>query len=361
VTTAQKSRTLTRQVSHLGEVRFDGAVWVDVIYGSPGELARVINQKITIVAGRAISMPMCRADRARRNVDTHRGLPAMTRATGGQSAAVPALFHRRPDSRSASNGAWSMNKSARPARPLTSLVDLIEQPLALRRPQRFVIDPERLDLFDGRISEPALRQVWRTMHLAAERGHIFQVWSRHVERMAALVPALNHGIFPDRRDAPRHLRNLWLGMSIHTQQEADERMPTLLRLGAQLHFAWCVPLRGELALEPYFLDGRGLAWVVAGGGETPPHPVWLMKLRLECELHRVPFHFYGWGAWMPAEDAPDEPLNGQSTVIVDPDGSVRADGVAGFGRVMVRVGLSRSGKLLDGRVWDAVPDPEQNR
>jgi hypothetical protein len=64
---------------------------------------------------------------------------------------------------------------------------------------------------------------------------------------------------------------------------------------------------------------------------------------------------------MPAEDAPDEALNGRSTVIVDPDGSVRRDGVAGFGRVMARVGLSRSGKLLDGRVWDAVPDPEQNR
>lgn len=86
MTAAPKSRTPTRQVSHLGEVRFDGAVWVDAIYGSPGELARVINQKITIIAGRAISMPMRRADRARRNVDTHRGLPAMTRATGGQSA-----------------------------------------------------------------------------------------------------------------------------------------------------------------------------------------------------------------------------------------------------------------------------------
>ena len=36
----------------------DGAVCVDAIYGSPGGLARVINQKITIVVGRAISMPM---------------------------------------------------------------------------------------------------------------------------------------------------------------------------------------------------------------------------------------------------------------------------------------------------------------
>ena len=60
MTTAQKSRTLTRQASHFGEVRFDGAVCVDAIYGSPGGLARVINQKITIVVGRAISMPMRR-------------------------------------------------------------------------------------------------------------------------------------------------------------------------------------------------------------------------------------------------------------------------------------------------------------
>jgi hypothetical protein len=48
------------------------------------------------------------------------------------------------------------------------------------------------------------------------------------------------------------------------------------------------------------------------------------------------------------------------TVIVDPDGSVHTDSVAGFGRVMARVGAERSGKVLDGCVWNAVPDPEQN-
>ena len=161
-----------------------------------------------------------------------------------------------------------MNTPARPSRPVTSLVDLIEQPLALRRPQRFVIDPARLDLFDGRISEPALRQVWRTMRLAAERGHVFQIWSRHVERMAALVPILNRALLSDRRDAPGHLRNLWLGVPISTQQEADERAPILLGIDASIHFAWCVPLRAELELEPYFLDDRGIGWVVAGGGDT---------------------------------------------------------------------------------------------
>ncbi|KPV49969.1 hypothetical protein SE17_29630, partial [Kouleothrix aurantiaca] len=48
MTTAQKPRTLTRQVSQLGEVRFDGAVWVDAIYGSPGGLGHVLSQKITV-------------------------------------------------------------------------------------------------------------------------------------------------------------------------------------------------------------------------------------------------------------------------------------------------------------------------
>ena len=254
-----------------------------------------------------------------------------------------------------------MTTPARPSRSVTSLVDLIEQPLALRRPQRFVIDPARLDLFDGRISEQALRQVWRTMRLAVERGHVFQVWSRHVEHMAALVPILNHALQSDRRDAPRELRNLWLGAAMSTQQEADERAPLLLGIDASIHFAWCVPLRAELALDPYLQDGRKIGWVVAGGGESPPHPVWLTKLRLACEAHRIPFSFSGWGVWMPAEDAPGEALNDASTVIVDPDGSVREGGVAGFGRVMARAGQSQHGRLLDGRVWDAVPDPEQNR
>ena len=48
MTTAQKPRTLTRQVSQLGEVRFDGDVWVDAIYGSPGGLGHVLSQKITV-------------------------------------------------------------------------------------------------------------------------------------------------------------------------------------------------------------------------------------------------------------------------------------------------------------------------
>ena len=40
MTTAQKPRTLTRQVSQLGEVRFDGAVWVDAIYADVQAWAR---------------------------------------------------------------------------------------------------------------------------------------------------------------------------------------------------------------------------------------------------------------------------------------------------------------------------------
>lgn len=158
--------------------------------------------------------------------------------------------------------------------------------------------------------------------------------------------------------------NVWVGTSVEDQTRADERIPQLLAIPARVRFLSCEPLLGPLDLKlrhGYFryiddrqtrcIVGQDIHWVIAGGESGPGaramHPDWARSLRDQCQAADVPFFFKQWGEWQPlATTAGMQHLPFGQYVL--PDASSH-----GFG--FARNGKKKSGRMLDGRIWNEFP------
>jgi Protein of unknown function (DUF5131) len=192
---------------------------------------------------------------------------------------------------------------------------------------------------------------------------------------------------------PTVLPNVWLGVSAERQQEANERIPHLLRTPAAVRFASAEPLLGHIAFHALNLDtdrpsnalqGKQcvpddslegyhnediprLDWVIVGGesgpGARPMHPDWARSIRDWCSASNVAFFFKQWGAYKDGSDfAPDAiaVLNdgrrcfGSKKAMEELD---RNDFVMPHNPTMMRrVGKKAAGRLLDGVEHSAMPE-----
>lgn len=162
----------------------------------------------------------------------------------------------------------------------------------------------------------------------------------------------------------RHMwpRNAAIGCSVVNDEEADRDIPKLLNAKNRLN-----PAFAFLSMEPLLGDVSGLAWHLPGidwiiaGGETdqgghkarPMHPDWVRRLRDVAVENQVAFHFKQWGEWAPMTD-----VAGSQLIAISPEGLTRQnDGTAGFRSEawMQRVGKAKSGRTLDGGIWDERP------
>lgn len=83
--------------------------------------------------------------------------------------------------------------------------------------------------------------------------------------------------------------NLWLGTSISTQAEADERIPHLLKCPAAVRYVMVTP-KEEIDLSRWL---SALNLVVVSGGSEPMHPDCVRSIRDQCVAAGVPFWFDG--------------------------------------------------------------------
>lgn len=162
------------------------------------------------------------------------------------------------------------------------------------------------------------------------------------------------------------LPNLWLGITVCNQQEADKNIPLLLTTPAAkrfvsvepmpeavdldkkmqiCEFTQANPLTGEWEYEhqpcPNGTHGGGvqcgihysLDWVICGGetgpGARPMHPAWVESLWKQAHAAKVPFFFKGWGEFA-----------------TDMSGDCKP----------VRVGKKAAGRKLYGVEWNEVPN-----
>lgn len=173
--------------------------------------------------------------------------------------------------------------------------------------------------------------------------------------------------------------NVWLGITVVTQAEADRDVSKLLKVPAALRFISAEPLLGPINLTrlaretenwTFFDDAltgfrahqcggssgnNKIDWVIAGGESGPDarpmHPDWVRSLRDQCVGAGVPFFFKQWGEWAPNCDH-GKPLSKPAcTTIGRP-----APGKKG---VMFRCGKKNAGRTLDGETWDQVPEQPQ--
>jgi protein gp37 len=111
--------------------------------------------------------------------------------------------------------------------------------------------------------------------------------------------------------------NIWLGVTVCNQEEAEKNIPILLKTPAARMFLSCEPLLGPINLAnlAFFIDendnivpsdGREndeIRWLIVGGESGPHarplHPDWVRSLRDQCAAAMVPFFFKQWGTWQP--------------------------------------------------------------
>jgi protein gp37 len=213
----------------------------------------------------------------------------------------------------------------------------------------------------------------------------------------------------------RRRDNVWLLTSVENQAAARTRIGPLLacdHLVPVLGLS-CEPLLGPLDLNftvewsrpscstvnchstyaVHPLTGVGaynggaphprIRLVIAGGesghGARPMHPDWVRSLRDQCiaadnpnvvDEWRTPvaFFFKQWGEWRPPRPGESfDTIKGRTwkppAFLIASDGNLHCTrNAAGDGAVpMIHSGKKDAGRLLDGQIWDQMPETEENQ
>lgn len=181
--------------------------------------------------------------------------------------------------------------------------DRLEMPLHWRKPAMVFVN-SMSDLFHEDVPDEFILQMFSVMERCPQ--HIFQVLTKRPERMVDVLG----GTSGAGLGAPL-LPNVWLGVSVEDQANADERIPLLLEAPAAIRFLSCEPLLGPIDLTripdpfgpPVVIDSlRGfyynklhaitrIGWVIVGGESGPHHrpmaTAWAEGILYQCQAAGV--------------------------------------------------------------------------
>lgn len=183
---------------------------------------------------------------------------------------------------------------------LTLQPQALDLPLRWRKPQTIFVN-SMSDLFHKDIPEDYIQSVFAVMNKA--NWHQYQVLTKRADRLLELSPVLPWQ------------SHIWMGTSVESRDYLC-RVDALRRTNANVKFLSLEPLLGALP----GLDLSGIDWVIVGGesgpGARPMASEWVRDIRDQCVKAEVPFFFKQWGG----------------------------------------VQKKRTGRLLDGRTWDQMPN-----
>lgn len=181
--------------------------------------------------------------------------------------------------------------------------------------------------------------------------------------------------------------NVWLGITVVNQAEADRDIHKLLAIPARVRFLSMEPLLGPVDLRFHIFseptgnfrthagkrqmelrkpaDG-GLHWVIIGGESgphaRPMHPDWVQSLCDQCLSSGVAFLFKQWGEWTPGVNVERHTgivktatwFNGQWNF--GEEDLATEDGHIDEEPDLYRVGKQQAGRYLDGLLHDGYPE-----
>lgn len=178
-------------------------------------------------------------------------------------------------------------------------------------------------------------------------------------------------------------RNVWLGITVVNQVEAERDIPKLLKVPARVRFLSVEPMIGPINFAGMFAnpanpaDGtnalEALDWIICGGESghkaRPMHPDWARSLRDQCAAADVRFLFKQWGEWAEEDTGLPAPLVAREgdpefdAEVARHDGFISLDGhfVTASDDMAYGVayrGLMRSGKKATGRLLDGIEHNE---
>jgi protein gp37 len=177
---------------------------------------------------------------------------------------------------------------------------MLDLPLRWRSPKRIFVN-SMSDLFHDEVPDSFIHQVFAVMRNAD--WHQYQVLTKRSERLLELSSELDW--------APQ----VWMGVSVENKDYAY-RIDHLRKTKAKVKFLSLEPLLGPLPR----LNLQGIDWAIVGGesgpGARPIHPEWVAEIRDQCVKAGVAFFFKQWGG----------------------------------------VQKSKTGRKLEGRTWDEMPE-----
>ena len=260
--------------------------------------------------------------------------------------------------------------------------DRLEKPLHWKKPRRVFVN-SMSDLFHPDVHSGFIRRIFSVM-LDCEQ-HTFMILTKRAGRMAQYIERYPWS------GAMKEAGNVWLGVSVHDQKSADERIPILLQTPAAHRFVSFEPALGavdfrgplygfpeqvsseqhvtkemaiaggDLALEGSLYSEEewaqtmpSLDLIICGGesgpGARPMHPDWVRSTRDQCQEAGVKFHFKHWGAYKPVYSAGDP--DGKSVMAL-PDGTITNTGWNGGAGLHLRgsQALYRMSKKSAQKYW----------
>ena len=214
-------------------------------------------------------------------------------------------------------GAMGQAKYQKPFHVLQQWPDALDIPLRARKPTTYFVN-SMSDLFHKDVPDDFIAAVFGVM--AACPQHTFQVLTKRAERMAEWgawaadqgvaggcpIPMALTDELPIKGLSKRPiatawpLPNVWLGVSVETQEYADERIPHLLATPAAVRFVSYEPalgpvdffafLRGDIRDESLAAlrspPMPGLDWIIVGGesghGARPFDLAWARSTIAQC-------------------------------------------------------------------------------
>lgn len=181
----------------------------------------------------------------------------------------------------------------------------LAEPLKWSSPKMIFVN-SMSDLFHEKVADAYVEQVARVMELAT--WHTFQVLTKRAERMSEMLRG------PLRFAA--ELEHVWWGVSVEDRKHGLPRIDHLRNAPAKVRFLSVEPLLEDVGE----IDLTGIQWVIVGGESGPGarflQEEWVLNIRDRCQAAGVLFFFKQWGG--------------------------------------VRKG--KTGRMLDGRTYDEIPD-----
>lgn len=183
-------------------------------------------------------------------------------------------------------------------------------PEKLREPERWqtpkmIFVNSMSDLFHEAVPDGFIESVAHVMAQAS--WHTYQVLTKRPNRMRALLET--------RLGFAARLQHIWWGVSVENRQHGLPRIAELRSSPASVRFLSIEPLLEDLGT----LELSDIHWVIVGGESGPGARLmkreWVVGIRRQCRQGGVPFFFKQWGG----------------------------------------IHKSKSGRLLDGRVYDEMP------
>jgi len=242
----------------------------------------------------------------------------------------------------------------------------LEIPLKRKRPTVYAVWN---DLFHEDVSDGFIENALAVMTNCPQ--HTFLVLTKRAKHMAE---TMQHDYLRISRTDTWPIKNLWNGITICNQPEADEKIPVFLQVPGK-KFLSIEPMLGAVDARNENDIGGSHDWLtgvnyigplgaleemprkpsvdlVILGGETGPgarplHPDWVRSIRDQCQAAEVPFFFKQWGECCAYGQMPEDTYREWDIY----------HGTESWNSNVPRwrVGRKKAGRILDGRTHDDLP------